>query len=289
MRILGREDCTSQSRGVLRGSPSDIVGGAFAAACFSLDHPILGIWFTYLVFAAAVIIVTTHAARIKPKHAKYVWAVCGTMLLVGAIGFRLWSINLPKKEDPYSGFLQPAKEPMPPVLTTPIFLPAPKVEQFAKGSAFFFFGGNLVVNESPTRPIPLVRSSGENLLELFISTNGACVSGKFFDKEGKIVARLESNKFVVNRLNFLDLKFSRDRSELTIKDQSDVEVLNIKYLNPSAFLFSGMIRARDGGEAKITRTNIILNTKSSTDWRLSGGVAVGYGLLDMSGSVGFLY
>lgn len=94
------------------------------------------------------------------------------------------------------------------------------------------------------------------LLSVSMTTKGALVSGQFFDKNGKIVAALKNNKPIINDLNSFDVE-RPDDSTLVVRDQSNVEVLNIRYLNRSAFAFTGSIRAPDGAEMIVTESEVV--------------------------------
>lgn len=56
-------------------------------------------------------------------------------------------------------------------------------------------------------------------------------------KDGRIIARMDKDGFVVNRNNFLEMK--KDKSSLKIIDEYGSEVLKVRYLNPSAISVSG--------------------------------------------------
>jgi hypothetical protein len=186
--------------------------------------------------------------------------------------------------DEFSGLLQPANEPMPSFLGQTPF----DAQAFGLNpdDTYFFMGGCMVITQG-TNLVPLVRSRGRNLLELSITPKGASVSGEFFDKDGKLVAVIRTNRFVINRLNYFEPK--HDRSSFSVRDQSDVEVVNIRWINRKAFSFSGTIRSPDQSEAIITQTNIIVPVRYV---RMHDGLYMGIGLLDFSRTnctVGLVY
>jgi hypothetical protein len=55
--------------------------------------------------------------------------------------------------------------------------------------------------------------------------------------DGRIIARMNKDGFVVNRNNYLEMK--RDKSSLKIIDEFGSEVLNVQYLNSEAIAVSG--------------------------------------------------
>jgi hypothetical protein len=59
--------------------------------------------------------------------------------------------------------------------------------------------------------------------------------------DGKIIARLDGNGFVVNEHNSLAMK-RVDLSSLIVEDEYGREVLNARYLNPHAFRLTGVLQ-----------------------------------------------
>jgi hypothetical protein len=55
--------------------------------------------------------------------------------------------------------------------------------------------------------------------------------------DGRIIARLQHNGFVINQNNYLSME-RKDRSSLLVKDQHGNEVLSARYMNPHAFRLS---------------------------------------------------
>lgn len=56
-------------------------------------------------------------------------------------------------------------------------------------------------------------------------------------RDGRIVARINRDGWVVNRNNFLEMK--RDKSSLVVMDEFGVEVINVRYLNREAIAVKG--------------------------------------------------
>jgi hypothetical protein len=125
-----------------------------------------------------------------------------------------------------------------------------------------YFGGCLAVVPLRTNGFPLVvavdRSKKKTpLIAVSAGTNDVMVSGQFFDKDGKIVAVLKDNKPIINPLTSFNVE-RPDDSTLIVRDQYNVEVLNIRFVNPKALVFTGAIRAPDGGrEAIVTKSQIV--------------------------------
>lgn len=156
--------------------------------------------------------------------------------------------------------LIPANDPLP---------SGPDGEQVmnAKSNIVFLFFGSCSI-WSPLHndhPITIVfgreNISGEfewkPLVGVSIKTNGATVSGRFFDKDGKIIAVLKDNHPVINSSSSFDVQ-RPDASTLIVHDQYDVEALNIRYSRPRVFVFTGTIRSPDGAAALVTKSSIII-------------------------------
>jgi len=124
------------------------------------------------------------------------------------------------------------------------------------GSLKIFIGGCLLC--APSNSLThIARSCGRNLLDISCTKNGVALSGEFFDKDGKIVAVLETNAFTINPNNYFKME-RPDRSTLLVRDQSNSEVLNVRWLNQYAISFCGVIRSPDGSRLVVSKTSIFM-------------------------------
>jgi hypothetical protein len=78
-------------------------------------------------------------------------------------------------------------------------------------------------------------------------------------QDGRIIARLNSDGFVINRNNYLSMR--KDKSSLEIEDEYGNEVLHVHYLNRQAISFDGTIQLAD---AKIPLRND--NFRGNCSW-----------------------
>ena len=169
--------------------------------------------------------------------------------------FVLW---ITKANNPYRPLI-PANDPLP-IFTTS---DGRRLTGFDSDAIAFFFGGCLFATKIHNPSVPIVVSPENTstglvwkpLLEVSLNKNGASVSGKFFDKDGKIVAVLRDNVPIINSNNSFDVQ-RPDASTLIVHDQYDVEVINIRYLRPSVFMFTGIFRSSDGAEVVISKSNV---------------------------------
>jgi len=212
------------------------------------------------------------AAHKYSNRPKTVWGsyvlLCLVVLVVGLLA---------KSDDLYSPLI-PANDPMPPLPD------GTQVYGIKPDSALVFFGGSVVGGSvHNNKPIPIVvtpdNSSGNSwrpLIKVSIKPNGATISGQFFDKDGKIVAVLRDNKPIVNVANSFDVQ-RPDASTLIVHDQYDAEVLNIRFLRPSVFSFTGIIRSPDGAEVVVTKSYTQF-TKGMFQGKFIGSILDGCGI-----------
>lgn len=70
--------------------------GVLSSVFFSTEHKIAGIWFSFLAVASWLTILATRLSR---KHSpRAVWGVCGTILVLVATWFSLWTVQLTSAE-----------------------------------------------------------------------------------------------------------------------------------------------------------------------------------------------
>lgn len=82
------------------------------------------------------------------------------------------------------------------------------------------------------------------------------ISARLFDEDGKLVAELSSNGFDVAFPPTTFRVRRPNRSTLIVRDSRGKEVLNLKYLNPSAFAMTGIFCLPDKQKLTITKDEI---------------------------------
>lgn len=154
--------------------------------------------------------------------------------------------NLPAKiieaeKNRFNGELIPSNKPFPdPDLEAPL------------NSVVLFLGNAKSVVYS--FPHCILLAGGRPVLTISENTNGATVSADFFDKNGNIVASLQNNKFHINPLNAFNIE-RPDSSSLIVRDQQNITVLDVRFLNPQAIMLNGVLRTPNGREIIIS-TNL---------------------------------
>jgi hypothetical protein len=140
------------------------------------------------------------------------------------------------------------------------------------GNVGLFSGDSLVV----------VRIHGRDLLTLRREGGGYFIDASVFSDDGRIVAQVERNRFVVNPNNYFRIS-RRDQSTLAVYDQKADPVLTVAYRRDGMVLVGGIFRY-NGESVRITRSSIETRTKHfSSD--SSGNLYIlekGSALLDVS-------
>jgi hypothetical protein len=154
--------------------------------------------------------------------------------------------NLPAKilqqeEEKYNGALIPANEPVPSG-TVPSGWNPPD------GTVALILGNS--VSLAVWFPHTVILYKGKPALTISTNSQGATLSADFFDMDGKIVAILENNEFHINPLNSFRLE-RPDKSTLRVRDQQNVIVLDVRFLNPKAIKLNGSLRFPGGREVLI--------------------------------------
>jgi hypothetical protein len=226
---------------------ASIILAAFAGIFGFSDHTILAIIFLLSAVILGLVLIAKALAAKQNKLA--VWMIYSVICIVLSIGASFWLYNLWNSEDRFAGPLTPADDPFPQV-SDALFSPA----NFPPDSIFIFAGGGMY-GTGKNLPFTLIQAGNKEMLTLQWTKSGAAISGEFYGENGNIVAVIETNNFVVNKLNYLT-KETPDRHTLIVRDQQNVEVLNLRYLNPHAFSFTGTLRLPDLEDVIITKTNI---------------------------------
>jgi hypothetical protein len=155
------------------------------------------------------------------------------------------------------GLLLPANGPMPSAITKVIDAWHSRLDP---NHSFFVVMGENVVAVNKQGAIPLVRfvtnlTNEADFLVLNVEAGGAYLTGKFCDENSKIIVKLETNHFTINRLNYLNKHI--DKHTLAVEDQRGVEVLNARFSSANVFVISGRFMFPNGKELIVTETNIL--------------------------------
>lgn len=136
-----------------------------------------------------------------------------------------------RREGQTSGLLSPADEPTPENACSG-FMPAASTLVLLGNSASF----------ATRSPSTVIEIGNERMLVMERIGGRIAISAKLFSSDGRIVAQLERNQFYINPNNFFRKEISSDGHSLVVFDQVGVEVLNVKFVNPTTVVFRGVIR-----------------------------------------------
>lgn len=151
----------------------------------------------------------------------------GLLILLGialCAGLKQWDS---RQEDEFSGILVPANDPTPASMQVPT-------------NAVLLILGNSM-SEVFWFPHTVIMYKGKPILTISTNSQGATVSGDFFGDNNDIVATLENNRFTINRLNYFT-KERPDKSTLILKDQRNIQCLNVRFMNPHTIKLLGRFR-----------------------------------------------
>lgn len=165
-----------------------------------------------------------------------------TSIMTGCVVNFNDAIKIPLRNDPMTGFLIPANDPSP---SLPNGWPAPT------NFITLYLGNSASVN--CWLPHTVINFHGQPILAINTNSAGLYVSAKIYGENGNMVCMLESNRFTINPSNFLT-RLMPDKSTLIVHDRSDVEVLNMRYLNPHAISLNCRLKLPDGREIVISPT-----------------------------------
>lgn len=137
-------------------------------------------------------------------------------------------------ESETSGVLRPASDPNP--------LTPHNCSPDSPNDLAVFYGGGVAY--STFNPLTIVEIAGKELLSVERVNGNLLISAEIYDVYGKIIAEIKNNEFTINQNNFFRRE-RPDKSTLIVYDQYNVEVLNIRYLNPSAIKVLGTFRYKN--------------------------------------------
>jgi hypothetical protein len=158
------------------------------------------------------------------------WQAIPSLLMIaffGACAYSVHALQLAKELEQFEGWLYPANDPDLPCESK---FPLPD-----NAIALYLGNSRLIAGRNVSRwpvlvpqdrriasPILVVEQESRERIALDLDVRG---------EDGRIVARIQHNHFVLNRNNMLT-KQRPDRSTLLVTDQKGTEVLNVRYINP---------------------------------------------------------
>lgn len=218
-------------------------GAAFADQ-FALAHLFNVLWWIYSL--VCWLASDTLAAKLQrslvyladgslppPSKKRYrIWQIIPSVFLVVAFfaaGYWIRTVQRAKQLGSLDEWLRPGSAPAPPSACNSSAPLPPDAVAIYLGNSRLATGGNpfpwavIVPQDRRIRkPILAIERDEEGRIAIDLDVRG---------KDGRIIARLVRNHFVVNRNNILS-KSSPDESTLIVTNEEGNDVLTLKYLNP---------------------------------------------------------
>jgi hypothetical protein len=214
--------------------------GIFASLSVPDWHNIGAIWSLFLFFVCSGIALCIQLVEIKRGNSMA--AIWGGIVIFLGLGLCLFLQKTENnQEDFLSGVITPASDPLPP-------LPREIRPEDAQHFMLLFLGNS--VSLPMWFPHTVIKYGAKDILTISTNSSGLTISCELFGENGNIVAMIETNKFTINPLNYFRRE-RPDRHTLIIYDQQNVQVLNVRYLNPKAIKITGRIRILNGPTIEI--------------------------------------
>lgn len=158
-----------------------------------------------------------------------IWSVFATVVFaLAAVTFFLTETEVSALKS-LSGELIPANEAE----------PANPCRAVPPNALRIFLGNSASWTESDEHTILSIGE--EDILTMRRTTKGLSVSSRVFSADGRIVAQLSNNVFHVNPNNYFRIE-RPDHHSLSVYDQKGQNVLNVRFINPSAISVLGIFR-----------------------------------------------
>jgi hypothetical protein len=215
-----------------------------------------------LMVLGMALVIHVFIARCRRRWPKIAWLGklqgVANLLLISILAVGLLSKY--RKEHERVDLLVPADDPLPSTAQYGFRLEGTNSE--STHPVFVRLGMNLIETRK-TNPLPIIRWNGTNLLSVQVTEDGASVSGQFRSDDGRIVALLESNRFVLGSEAFNPRR--PDKHTLIVYDQRNREVLSIRFMNKSSFDVGGVVRTPDGGVIEMSEQGVVVNGPNITN------------------------
>lgn len=165
------------------------------------------------------------------------WQTIPSLLMIALFGGCVYSVHrlqFARELEQFEGWLYPASDSDPPC-DTKFPLPDNAIalylgnSRLVAGKGVSMWAVLVPQDRRISTPILVVEQGSRGRIALDLDVRG---------EDGRIVARIQHNYFVLNRNNLL-IKQRPDRSTLLVTDQKGTEVLNVRYVNRHAIHLLG--------------------------------------------------
>jgi hypothetical protein len=185
---------------------------------------------------SGTLVLPDHTVHVPSMRNYNLWKLIPSCLIAIFFAICVCSVHrlqVARQLEQFEGWLYPASDPQP-QCSTMFPLPDDAIalylgnSRLVAGKSVLMWAALVPQDRRIATPILVVeRSRGRVALDLDVR-----------GKDGRIVARIERNHFVVNHNNILTQQ-RPDRSTLVVIDQEGTEVLNVRYLNTQAIHLLG--------------------------------------------------
>jgi hypothetical protein len=167
------------------------------------------------------------------KYLEPVNAILGPLgFVIGLIGlaFAIYTSNSTNYVPVITGVITPSNEPNI-QSNSHCVIPA--------NVAKLYLGSNVFYWEHAQKSIAVL-FYGQNLITINIKPEGLSINATIYREDGRLVAQITDNKFVINPNQYFQLR-SRDQHELRVEGKDSTLLLYVRYLNEKTFLFEGIL------------------------------------------------
>jgi hypothetical protein len=120
--------------------------------------------------------------------------------------------------------------------------------------------GNSAIYGLIEYPYDIIRIAGESILSIDKRKNKYFISAKTFSSDGRIVAKIENNEFIINPNNYFHKK-GTTKHRFVVYDQQDRKVTDIHLLNSKAIKVLGIFTPRNRYPIFIEEDKMEFNTR----------------------------
>ncbi len=131
--------------------------------------------------------------------------------------------------------------------------------------------GSNVAYADKREDLKILRLYGMDILSIKITPLGVYLSAIIFREDGRIMAKIVNNQFLINPNNYFKL-LRPDRHEITVYDKDETRVLFVRFLNEKSYYVEGVFQVPGQQPLIVTR-----NKLSKGGMTFQGGCAGNYG------------
>lgn len=134
------------------------------------------------------------------------------------------------------------------------------VENEYKDTFRVYFGGDVCVL-TKNGDITVLRVKNQNLVRMRRTQEGVSLSATVYREDGRLVAQIEDNKYMVNPNTYFMPPLRIDKSTLSVRDKYGTEVLRASFLNEQTFEILGVFEVPGVPTLRVTRDGITVGNR----------------------------